>query len=73
MSRWMPLAVLVGAVLSFPAVAQDSGAVQADSILYVAQKLLLLLGMAFAGYWAYSAFNARRRSISATGRRRRAT
>src|SRR5712691_4679330 len=49
--------LLVTGTFSFPAAAQNVGASQSDAFLYMAQAALLLLGMAFAGYWAYEAFD----------------
>src|SRR5713226_6730219 len=51
------LMLLVTGTFSFPASAQNVGASQSDAFLYMAQAALLLLGMAFAGYWAYEAFD----------------
>ena len=51
--------MLLGAgAFSLPAAAQNVGASQTDAFLYTAQAALLLLGMAFAGYWAYEAFDS---------------
>jgi hypothetical protein len=52
------LALFVGLALSLPAAAQEVSAIQSDPLLYSAQAILLLLGMAFTGYWAYEAFDA---------------
>jgi len=51
------LMLLVTGTFSFPAAAQNVGASQSDAFPYMAQAALLLLGMAFAGYWAYEAFD----------------
>ncbi|HEX2682065.1 MAG TPA: hypothetical protein VHQ03_12325 [Candidatus Dormibacteraeota bacterium] len=53
----MALMLLTGGAFSSPAVAQTAGTVQPDTLLYTAQAALLLLGMAFAAYWAYEAFD----------------
>ena len=52
------LTLLVGAALCFPAAAQELNANHPDTLLYTAQTALLILGMAFVGYWAYEAFDA---------------
>jgi hypothetical protein len=52
------LMVLGTGAFSLPAAAQNVSAGQTDAFLYTAQAALLLLGMAFAGYWAYEAFDA---------------
>ena len=51
------LMLLVTGGFSLPAVAQNASTGQPDAFLYTAQAALLLLGMAFAGYWAYAAFD----------------
>jgi len=51
------LMVLGTGAFSLPAAAQNVGASQTDAFLYTVQAALLLLGMAFAGYWAYEAFD----------------
>ena len=51
------LMVLGTGAFSLPAAAQNVGASQTDAFLYTAQAALLLLGMAFAGYWAYEGFD----------------
>jgi hypothetical protein len=58
MVRRLWLAVLLSCTASLPAVAQDPSAPPPDTVLYTAQAVLLILGMAFTGYWAYEAFNA---------------
>src|SRR6185437_11546930 len=58
MLRRISLAILLGGASILPAAAQDPGAAHADPFLYTAQAVLLILGMAFTGYWAYEAFNA---------------
>ncbi|MDR3530793.1 MAG: hypothetical protein P4L90_09600 [Rhodopila sp.] len=57
MFRRVPLMLLVSSALSVPAVAQEAGVIRQDSLLYPARTALLMLGMAFTGYWAYEAFN----------------
>jgi hypothetical protein len=57
MFRRITLTMFVGIVLSVPAAAQQLGAAHPDTFLYTAQAVLLFLGMAFAGYWAYEAFD----------------
>jgi hypothetical protein len=57
MFQRISLMVLVGGGLSFPASAQEVSANHPDPFLYTAQAVLLILGMAFAGYWAYEAFD----------------
>src|SRR6266851_1748311 len=51
------LMLLATSAFGLPAAAQNAGIGQPDSFLYMAQAALLLLGMAFAGYWAYEAFD----------------
>jgi hypothetical protein len=58
MFQRISLAVLLSGTLHLPAAAQDAGATQPDPFLYTAQAVLLILGMAFTGYWAYDGFNA---------------
>jgi hypothetical protein len=58
MVRRISLAIVLSVVSSLPALAQDDGAAHPDTVLYTAQAALLVLGMAFTGYWAYQAFNA---------------
>ena len=48
--------LLVSGAFNFPAAAQEVGAHYPDAFLYTAQTALLILGMAFTGYWAYEAF-----------------
>jgi hypothetical protein len=57
MSQRIPLALLVSGGLSFPAAAQEMSANHPDPVLYSAQAVLLLLGLAFAAYWAFEAFD----------------
>jgi hypothetical protein len=58
MVRKIWLAVLLSGAMTVRAAAQDASAAAPDNILYTAQAVLLILGMAFTGYWAYEAFNA---------------
>jgi hypothetical protein len=58
MFQRIPLAVLLSLAFSLPAAAQEAGAYPPDPVLHTAQAALLVLGMAFAAYWAYEAFNA---------------
>ena len=58
MFRRLSVMLLVSVVFAFPAVAQALDPVHPDTFLYTAQTVLLILGMAFAGYWAYEAFDA---------------
>jgi hypothetical protein len=58
MLRRTSLAIVLSVASSLPALAQDAGASHPDTVLYTAQAVLLVLGMAFTGYWAYQAFNA---------------
>ena len=58
MFQRISLILLASGALSFPAAAQDASATHPDAFLYTAQAVLLILGMAFAGYWAYEAFDA---------------
>ena len=58
MFRRLSVMLLVSVVFAVPAVAQALDPVHPDTFLYTAQTVLLLLGMAFAGYWAYEAFDA---------------
>ena len=48
--------LFVGTALSLPAAAQELNS-NPDTFLYTAQTALLILGMAFAGYWAYEGFD----------------
>jgi hypothetical protein len=57
MFQRISLMLLVSGVLCFPAAAQGASATHPDAFLYTAQAVLLILGMAFAGYWAYEAFD----------------
>ena len=57
MLQRLGLMLLVTGGFSLPAVAQNASTGQPDAFLYTAQAALLLLGMAFAGYWAYAAFD----------------
>src|SRR5205814_7826324 len=57
MFRRLSVMLLVSVVFAFPAVAQALDPVHPDTFLYTAQTVLLILGMAFAGYWAYEAFD----------------
>jgi hypothetical protein len=57
MFRRISLLLLASGALSAPAAAQVASASHPDSLLYTAQYALLILGMAFTGYWAYEAFN----------------
>src|SRR3954452_19339558 len=56
MFRRLSVTLLVSGTFSLPAVAQDHPS-QPDPFLYTAQIILLILGMAFAGCWAYQSFN----------------
>ena len=58
MFRRLSVMLLVSVVFAFPAVAQALDPVHPDTFLYTVQTVLLILGMAFAGYWAYEAFDA---------------
>ena len=58
MLQRISLMLLMSCVLIIPAAAQDAGATHPDAFLYTAQAALLILGMAFAAYWAYEAFDA---------------
>ena len=58
MFRRLSVMLLVSVVFAFPAVAQALDPVHPDTFLYTAQTVLLFLGMAFAGYWAYEEFDA---------------
>jgi hypothetical protein len=58
MARRTWLAVVLSGVMTLPAAAQDPSAPPPDTLLYTAQAALLILGLAFTGYWAYEAFNA---------------
>ncbi len=49
--------LLVTVAFSLPAAAQEISTNRPDTFLYTAQAVLLILGMAFAGYWAYEAFD----------------
>ncbi len=51
------LMLLMTSGFSLPAAAQNASTGQPDAFLYRAQAVLLLLGMAFAGYWAFEAFD----------------
>jgi len=51
------LMLLMTSGFSLPAAAQNASTGQPDAFLYTAQAVLLLLGMAFAGYWAFEAFD----------------
>src|SRR5882762_4133754 len=51
------LMLLTTGVLSFPATAQEVSTTHPDAFLYTAQAVLLILGIAFAGYWAGEAFD----------------
>jgi hypothetical protein len=53
----MSLMLLVSGALCLPAAAQEASTVPPDHWVYTAQAVLLILGMAFAGYWAYEAFD----------------
>ena len=52
MFRRLSVMLLVSVVFAFPAVAQALDPVHPDTFLYTAQTVLLILGMAFAGYCA---------------------
>src|SRR3954454_6075746 len=52
------LMLLAAVLLSAPAAAQALDPSHPDTFLYTAQTVLLILGLAFAGYWAYQAFDA---------------
>ena len=58
MFRRISLMLLAAVLLSLPAAAQALDPSHPDTLLYTAQTVLLILGMAFAGYWAYEAFDA---------------
>jgi hypothetical protein len=58
MLRRISLVILLSGASSLPAAPQESDALHGDPVLYTAQAVLLMLGMAFTGYWAYEAFNA---------------
>src|SRR5262245_30636980 len=58
MLQRIALMLLAGGTFSPTAAAQTAGvSAQPDTVLYAAQAALLLLGMAFAAYWAYEAFD----------------
>lgn len=58
MLQRIALGVLLSGALTLPAAAQGAGDAAAQSLLYTAQAVLLILGLAFTGYWSYEAFNA---------------
>jgi hypothetical protein len=49
--------LLISGALSLPAAAQEAGSNNPSPFLYAAQAVLLILGVALAGYWAYRAFD----------------
>ena len=57
MLQQIALMLLASGVFSLPAAAQEIGTHHPDAFLYTAQAALLILGMAFTGYWAYQAFD----------------
>jgi hypothetical protein len=57
MLQQISMMLLASGVFSLPAAAQEIGTHHPDAFLYTAQAALLILGMAFTGYWAYQAFD----------------
>jgi hypothetical protein len=57
MFKSLSLSVPVSLAFSVSAIAEQTGTTVADPLLYPPVTVLLILGMALVGYWAYEAFN----------------